>query len=370
MYGGSGVAPAARRRAAGASAPRRDARAARPARSACPAFNRRVGRASPSHTSPSMRSSSSTSPRGDSIGIRAGTTFVSLTTTSSPCELVRQLGEAAMAHGTGRALVDEQPRLVAPRGRMLRDQLRRQLVVQLRDIHPTATVTSPTMDADAIARAQARHSRGRRRPRRARAGRRRLRARARPGRGARRRCGRARVDAAAHASATPSRTASAPQVLPVARHLAEVRGLMNQLLRRLERVEGDLLAERHARVDDLALLVDLVSSGWRGRRSAARPHRGENRRAAARRNRVPDREHRRAEQLGPGTQTGYASAGSGLGRRRQHELEAAAEPGLAADVDASRRAPPRARARSRARDRCRRRRATRTAGRSARVLRR
>ena len=36
---------------------------------------------------------------------------------------------------------------------------------------------------------------------------------------------------------------------------------MNQLLRRLERVETDLLAERHARVDDLALLVDLVSSG-------------------------------------------------------------------------------------------------------------
>ncbi len=54
------------------------------------------------------------------------------------------------------------------------------------------------------------------------------------------------------------------QVLPVARHLAEVRGLMNQLVRRLERVEGDLLAERHARVDDLALLVDLIASGWRG----------------------------------------------------------------------------------------------------------
>jgi hypothetical protein len=54
------------------------------------------------------------------------------------------------------------------------------------------------------------------------------------------------------------------QVLPVARHLAEVRGLMNQVIRRIERVEGDLLAERHARVDDLALLVDLVSSGWRG----------------------------------------------------------------------------------------------------------
>jgi hypothetical protein len=49
---------------------------------------------------------------------------------------------------------------------------------------------------------------------------------------------------------------------PSARHLAELRGLMNQLLRRLERLEGDLLAERHARVDDLALLVDLVASGW------------------------------------------------------------------------------------------------------------
>jgi hypothetical protein len=49
---------------------------------------------------------------------------------------------------------------------------------------------------------------------------------------------------------------------PSARHLAEVRGLMNQLLRRIEGLEGDLLAERHARVDDLALLVDLIASGW------------------------------------------------------------------------------------------------------------
>ena len=53
------------------------------------------------------------------------------------------------------------------------------------------------------------------------------------------------------------------QVLPVARHIAEVRGLTNQLIRRLERLEGDTLAERHARVDDLALLVDLIASGWR-----------------------------------------------------------------------------------------------------------
>jgi len=51
---------------------------------------------------------------------------------------------------------------------------------------------------------------------------------------------------------------------PVGRNLAEIRGLMNQLLRRLSSLEGDLLTERNARVDDLAVLVDLVSSGWKG----------------------------------------------------------------------------------------------------------
>jgi hypothetical protein len=56
----------------------------------------------------------------------------------------------------------------------------------------------------------------------------------------------------------------ASEARPVGRQLAEVRGLMNQLLRRLERLEGDVLAERHARVDDLGLLVDLLTSGWRG----------------------------------------------------------------------------------------------------------
>lgn len=54
------------------------------------------------------------------------------------------------------------------------------------------------------------------------------------------------------------------EVLPVARHLAEVRGLSANTVRRLERLEGDLLAERHARVDDLALIVDLIVSGWHG----------------------------------------------------------------------------------------------------------
>jgi hypothetical protein len=54
------------------------------------------------------------------------------------------------------------------------------------------------------------------------------------------------------------------EALPVARNVAEVRGLLNGVVRRLERIEGDTLAERHARVDDLALLVDMISSGWKG----------------------------------------------------------------------------------------------------------
>jgi hypothetical protein len=57
---------------------------------------------------------------------------------------------------------------------------------------------------------------------------------------------------------------------PSSRHLAEVRGLTNQVIRRLERIEGDLLTERHARVDDLALLVDLIASGWRSVESCIR----------------------------------------------------------------------------------------------------
>jgi hypothetical protein len=49
----------------------------------------------------------------------------------------------------------------------------------------------------------------------------------------------------------------------VARQLAEVRGLANQTNRRLERLQADLDAERDARVDDLAVLVELVSTGWK-----------------------------------------------------------------------------------------------------------
>jgi ABC-type transporter Mla subunit MlaD len=56
----------------------------------------------------------------------------------------------------------------------------------------------------------------------------------------------------------------AREVATVARSLAEIRGLLNHAIRRLERVEQELLAEREARLDDFAVLVDLVSSGWRG----------------------------------------------------------------------------------------------------------
>ena len=79
------------------------------------------------------------------------------------------------------------------------------------------------------------------------------------------------AETTAHLEATlPDRVGEAVQtglrqeVLPVAKHLAEVRGLSANVVRRLERLEGDLLAERHARVDDLALLIDLITSGWKG----------------------------------------------------------------------------------------------------------
>jgi hypothetical protein len=84
---------------------------------------------------------------------------------------------------------------------------------------------------------------------------------------------RAREQVEALAAATAALEESLPvrvqdavrgEAQPMGRNLAEIRGLMNQLLRRLSALEGDLLTERNARVDDLALLVDLVSSGWKG----------------------------------------------------------------------------------------------------------
>ena len=53
------------------------------------------------------------------------------------------------------------------------------------------------------------------------------------------------------------------EAAPIARRLAEVKGLSNNAARRLERIESTLDAERLARVDDLALLVELLTEGWR-----------------------------------------------------------------------------------------------------------
>ena len=53
------------------------------------------------------------------------------------------------------------------------------------------------------------------------------------------------------------------EAAPISRRLAEVKGLSNNAIRRLERIESTVEAERNARVDDLALLVELLTEGWR-----------------------------------------------------------------------------------------------------------
>src|SRR2546423_8252994 len=138
---------------------------------------------------------------------------------------------------------------------MLRNQFRREVVLELPRFHPAPTVPLPDMDDGAIERAKERVEQ------RADAAALDLLFRR----------AREQVEALATAAATleetlPARVGDAvrEQAGPMGRNLAEMRGLMNQVIRRLERVEGDLLGERHARVDDLALLVDLVTSGWRG----------------------------------------------------------------------------------------------------------
>jgi len=69
-------------------------------------------------------------------------------------------------------------------------------------------------------------------------------------------------------TALPDRVGDAVQeglrreVLPVARNLGEIKGLLNSAITRLERLEQELDAERNARLDDLTLLVDLITNGW------------------------------------------------------------------------------------------------------------
>ena len=103
------------------------------------------------------------------------------------------------------------------------------------------------------------------------------------------------------------------EAAPISRRLAEVKGLSNQMIRRLERLETDLLAERHARVDDLALLVDLITGQWRALNERLdRIERVARRRAA----------HGRRRSAGPPTRASAAAPGSAA-TRRQHAARTA-----------------------------------------------
>jgi len=53
------------------------------------------------------------------------------------------------------------------------------------------------------------------------------------------------------------------EAAPISRRLAEVKGLSNNAIRRLENIEATIESERGARIDDLALLVELLTEGWR-----------------------------------------------------------------------------------------------------------
>jgi hypothetical protein len=53
------------------------------------------------------------------------------------------------------------------------------------------------------------------------------------------------------------------EAAPISRRLAEVKGLSNNAIRRLGNIEATIESERSARVDDLALLVELLTEGWR-----------------------------------------------------------------------------------------------------------
>ena len=138
---------------------------------------------------------------------------------------------------------------------MLRNELRREVVLELPRFHPAPTVPLPDMDDSVVENAKQRVEQ-----RAEGAALESLLTRARE-----------QVDSLAAAAAAledtlPAKVGEAVrnEAQPMGRNLAEIRGLMNQVIRRLEHVESDLLAERNARVDDLALLVDLVSSGWKG----------------------------------------------------------------------------------------------------------
>ena len=138
------------------------------------------------------RSRSSTSPRGDAIGIRAGDDPRVVDDDQRRCAARGRSPNERSRTAPRCPVVDEQPRLVAPGPRTLGDQLRRQVVLELAAVHPVRTLASRPMDE--------------------------LREALRDG---------LREEAA-----------------PISRRLAEVKGLSNNAARRLERIESTLDAER------------------------------------------------------------------------------------------------------------------------------
>jgi DNA-binding transcriptional ArsR family regulator len=86
------------------------------------------------------------------------------------------------------------------------------------------------------------------------------------------------------------------EVRPVAQHVAELGALFERMLARLEDVSAGVEDERRDRLDDVALLTELVTNGWRSvdRRLArleqivARIEAGRNGRREARINRLDD----------------------------------------------------------------------------------
>ena len=53
------------------------------------------------------------------------------------------------------------------------------------------------------------------------------------------------------------------EAAPISRRLAEVKGLSNNAIRRLENIDNAIAAERNARIDDLSLLIEVLTEGWR-----------------------------------------------------------------------------------------------------------
>ncbi|HEY7003407.1 MAG TPA: hypothetical protein VH281_03935 [Gaiellaceae bacterium] len=53
------------------------------------------------------------------------------------------------------------------------------------------------------------------------------------------------------------------EVRPVAQHLAELGGLFQLLIGRMDELRDELRRERHERLQDVELLSELVTTGWR-----------------------------------------------------------------------------------------------------------